>query len=556
MKRRTLPLCLSSLRYDVAWIGVARWLTTGGVFPLNEDARDSSHERTGRPLFEALFLLGFATLFMFYMGFATLSMVDESIAAASSPVGARATGIATYCLAFALLCLVVFASARAARFFSHSIPYLVVTSVLAAAGVVLWEHAFPSPIVSALFSGVTMALFVSNATCSWAQVVCRLQARRVVILMLGAFVLSFALTSLRDAFGQLTALLAVLPLICGAAYCGCRRLEPANADMASSQDPLSSRAAAWRGAPSTPRPLPGNADVPVELTFLLIILYLASSFIRSYSIASMGDPAALPPSHMMTPINLALSVALLVLGSKLGGWKFFCIGWLASSVMVFLGLFACMLPVDGLRPYGSDIVALGRVFIISLIFVYAAYRVAGEGADPVRTFVGYVSLPYVAAVAFREMPLPWQAEEAFQTAVTLCCLALVIITVVLIARAMLRIPKAVFATKPEDVGTDAPDISPSYEQDAPTADLQSAAQSAVGILSQNLGLTGKESQVCSLLLRGYTLQNAADTLGVTLNTVRTHARAIYTKAGVHTRQELISMAELAEEKQRGDKASQ
>ncbi len=56
-------------------------------------------------------------------------------------------------------------------------------------------------------------------------------------------------------------------------------------------------------------------------------------------------------------------------------------------------------------------------------------------------------------------------------------------------------------------------------------------------------LTGREAQVVGLLLRGYTLPQVGEHFGVSLNTARWYAKNIYRKMGIHSKAELIALAE-------------
>ena len=65
----------------------------------------------------------------------------------------------------------------------------------------------------------------------------------------------------------------------------------------------------------------------------------------------------------------------------------------------------------------------------------------------------------------------------------------------------------------------------------------------VDAMARRFGLTPKEAVIAGFLVRGYTSPAIAKAQGLSLSTVQTHARSIYTKAGVHSRQELIEVAE-------------
>lgn len=59
--------------------------------------------------------------------------------------------------------------------------------------------------------------------------------------------------------------------------------------------------------------------------------------------------------------------------------------------------------------------------------------------------------------------------------------------------------------------------------------------------AQTLGLTPREAEVCRYLVQGRSLPFIAEQLYVTAGTVKTHAIHIYRKAGVTSKQELISL---------------
>ena len=57
----------------------------------------------------------------------------------------------------------------------------------------------------------------------------------------------------------------------------------------------------------------------------------------------------------------------------------------------------------------------------------------------------------------------------------------------------------------------------------------------------NYGLTNREYEILGLLLKGRSLNRISEDLGIAYNTVNTHVANIYTKCGVHSRQELIDL---------------
>ncbi len=53
------------------------------------------------------------------------------------------------------------------------------------------------------------------------------------------------------------------------------------------------------------------------------------------------------------------------------------------------------------------------------------------------------------------------------------------------------------------------------------------------------GLTGREREVLSLLVQGYSYQNAAAQLSLSTHTVHSHIRSVYRKLGVNSRSEAV-----------------
>ena len=76
---------------------------------------------------------------------------------------------------------------------------------------------------------------------------------------------------------------------------------------------------------------------------------------------------------------------------------------------------------------------------------------------------------------------------------------------------------------------------------AAPAGAASAETSRLDSFAQTLGLTPREAEVCRYLVQGRSLPFIAEQLYVTAGTVKTHAIHIYRKAGVASKQELISL---------------
>lgn len=83
------------------------------------------------------------------------------------------------------------------------------------------------------------------------------------------------------------------------------------------------------------------------------------------------------------------------------------------------------------------------------------------------------------------------------------------------------------------------------QPDADPAPIHPEAPEARNALAwlEPFDLTARELQVVDLLLHGYTLPQVGQRFDVSLNTARYYAKNIYRKLGIHSKQELIELAE-------------
>ncbi len=65
----------------------------------------------------------------------------------------------------------------------------------------------------------------------------------------------------------------------------------------------------------------------------------------------------------------------------------------------------------------------------------------------------------------------------------------------------------------------------------------------ISALREEYGLSEREAQVADLIVRGNTVPRIAEQLYISENTVRTHSKRIYSKLGIHKKQELIALTE-------------
>jgi len=63
-------------------------------------------------------------------------------------------------------------------------------------------------------------------------------------------------------------------------------------------------------------------------------------------------------------------------------------------------------------------------------------------------------------------------------------------------------------------------------------------ETVTGILTEEFQLTARETELALLILAGHTYSNIADSLIISVNTVKFHSRNIFNKLSVTSKQEL------------------
>ena len=82
--------------------------------------------------------------------------------------------------------------------------------------------------------------------------------------------------------------------------------------------------------------------------------------------------------------------------------------------------------------------------------------------------------------------------------------------------------------------------------EVPASPSSATMDDRIQALSEEHGLTARETEIFALLARGRNAQFIMDHFVISRNTVKSHVRHIYTKLGVHSQQELINLVEGAE----------
>lgn len=363
---------------------------------------------------------------------------------------------------------------------------------------------------------VLLGMYIVTAVLCWGSLLAGFPARRIVVLVSLAFALSSAISFI-SLFPQMVylAMLALLPVASVGLYLLCIREADASRG-AGAEDALAAE-------------LPSR---PAKASYSLVVV-LAVFCVVGFSIRGLVAPLeASAPMLEMVLVNVA--TALVGCACALMGWRMksvqTCVLLITRLLMV--GLFAalCLSIVLGASPYAdviNGVSLVARAGITYALFLVACLYSRWYMED--RLFGMGILFMLPQAVASTVRSLLFQFETALGDYTSL--FAPVMLFVLAIALLSLTLKRADGAGKPGGEGRRFGDRE---DHGQPYIDAA---------MARRWGLTPRESDIANCLARGYTLQKTADELFVSMNTVRTHAKAVYRKMGVASKQELIDAVE-------------
>lgn len=138
----------------------------------------------------------------------------------------------------------------------------------------------------------------------------------------------------------------------------------------------------------------------------------------------------------------------------------------------------------------------------------------------VAFFAGWMSATAFAAVASQSVP---------------ALAAIVAPAAVMLLFALSAVAYGRLAKKPAPNQKSA-DAEPSSPQTSETLTLERRC----ALYAESYGFTPRQGEVCLLLVEGKSVNDIAEELYISKETVKTHAKSLYAKAGVHSRQELVA----------------
>ena len=279
-------------------------------------------------------------------------------------------------------------------------------------------------------------------------------------------------------------------------------------------------------------------DVPPvfwKMVVAIFVFALVENSVRANIVYVMPPEVTQDTNAVLMIVRIAMAAVLAFMAMLERKIDF---GRIYSFVMVAAVVFVAFVPVFGPLNvgWGMSVSAVSVVFefVIWCILAFVAFqkRISsivvfgfGYGSFMLGSALGWMGSIYV---------IPLIAGPSSQFAVYLV-LALTVLGCVFVLFSERDFDRLFSPEGDQESLERLFDIEPFHGVDAKKGPFCAIIERAC----EKYELTSRESDVLRYLAMGYSADAVSEKLGISWNTVRTHSRNIYTKMGVHSRQELI-----------------
>ncbi|MBR2835660.1 MAG: helix-turn-helix transcriptional regulator [Coriobacteriales bacterium] len=460
----------------------------------------------------------------------------------------------SFAIAFALFSLCVALLAPRIAYWMHRHESLVFAVCLAVIGIIselaLWIPV-PQEILGAVLSvgAVLSALYFMAAVLWYGSALMEMPAQKAAI----AAFLSFGLCFFSNAVLLMPIVLqGIIRLLCPVLTIGCLVL------LTHPSRGLSIEVPEQKPIPSLSQSL-ASAGIPFAFMILFALFCFTGNVARGVTNPWYVNTGLTWHTTMMTVINVVvvlISVILLVREFPVKRVIFW--NWTVFVVLFFAGVFLLVFsPDEELRILGSDFITTARVCFTLLMFLFAIFSAPNMPFGLTRLLGLMLFIPESISGIARFIGVPAILREAlFDSSMVTSYVSMGIIFILLIGVIVLlnnMLMKQAGAASPVQETTgdslslqaEKPAETPS-EPNGPLPEGRTF-EDALDYVAKTYALTARESETAQYFSRGYSLEKTADLLGVSINTVRSHIKNVYSKLGIHSRQELIDIIDDAKQ---------
>lgn len=268
-----------------------------------------------------------------------------------------------------------------------------------------------------------------------------------------------------------------------------------------------------------------------EIIFLLIFFMIVGALLRGLSVdagARFAPENVASDIILRNALGMALSLALIAeVEFSFTKHRKLTLIVMPLCVLLLVGVFILGFGPTEMANQGINLVTTVRLCLEFLLFLVILTCVHRDQELAVRSLMLLFLLPSVCTnlISYVAVPLVLEAAhvqwEEYSAIFALGSALLLTLGMLTVFGLMLSRPPAAKPNNPEKLSPDA-----AFDQ-----------------VASEYNLTERETVVARELARGCSYKKVAETLFLSLSTVQSHARSIYRKCGVNSRQELIDLVE-------------
>lgn len=374
-----------------------------------------------------------------------------------------------------------------------------------------------------LLSTLLVSLSYTALTFAWMRTVLDFKQPQLFLYLIASFMVSNVFSLVIYAPAAVSLAFAVLsPLASALLWFGVRtRIHKTGIETDRLPD------CSWEGLKKLPLALVG-----VFMVFLMVgrstvgLLYFES------------DAIPLLQRAMSVSLSCVILAVLLFAAIRFKHWEaMFQTGWAFMALIILVGMFMLIMQNEGLYQMGSGIVSgMLSCFEITL-WVLLAHSVYEQSLSSVMVFGLSTLLVRVIPHYCGKFLIPAIVANAELVVMDNLPAVVVVMAFLLMATTVLFINARLFS----QLRTEEKLADGNALEEEQLANAVSPLEEHAHELAEQSGLTPRETQVMLLMAQGFSYQKIADELVISLGTTQGHAKNVYRKLGVHTKQELIDV---------------
>lgn len=418
------------------------------------------------------------------------------------------------------------------RLFSVPLPLaaavgLLVACVLASVlGLLLVESPVPARGALVIANVVVLAAVYVALPIAWGALLLEMTAsspKRLLLVMSASYAVSFLVGYLSYAPVPWNLIRPVgAPLISGAAWFCCRMMAAKRAGCCIAS------------SPAVPPSREGASSIR-SLYVLVLVIFLVSSvatgFINSGTASYAPSMNTLVRDTLNVIVTLAI-IALIAASKSLERVKFTLV--VVLIVLLFSGIFLATLFQQSWFTVGIGLMQTSKSCVSLLLLMLVLLENSRSDASMTeRSLLLKFVVPTLASTFISYLIVPLIAEglglaysDFWGVLSLLLGFALGVFLFVFLSSLVIRYLPGATSSSETSLGSEAP----------------AGPDATASAMREVYGLTEKEAEVLALLLEGNTYKKIAALMYVSDSTVQSHAKSIYRKVDVHTKQELVDRA--------------